>query len=613
MKGRLFAIGLLLLAFAACTSRTKIAEHGRGIEGPSPTLSAIDSLMWRQPDSAFAVLQQFAASPMADSLDVFNGHYCQLLISELLYKNDWGQSNRPALQQAVAYFDSLLLADARGASAQNATPIIAFLDARAHYINGVGYYEQDSAVQTCQEYLMALEIMEEGFGEEELVEEKAMFMALTHTHLAQLFSDKYLHEQAISFGKEALNYYQKYDATSWHVAWMLNGIGTHFDMMKCFDSAEYYYKAASVEVGNTNSLMYRDIAAHSAYLKYETGDKIDAVTELHRLLSMAESERELLARSLCIGEIFYHERQFDSARIYLDMVFHGSTLVDSRKQAAEWLVEICKTQDKEEEIIGYAEFLVPFANINENQGVPKSQLTTLCQDYERKRQENLHQQKARQNQRTANRTIGFLFGVMAVVALFYILSKKQQKQLKLRQKEIENKLETERYSYKINQETISGRLKKSNEALRLQKEETEQLLKALETQHRQIEWNHLDDFMNEDICKNILEALDGKIIKREAKSNAHPELRLNEAQLQDLSAAVEKHFCGFEKTLSNIYPRISRNAMNQCMLYLLNLEDVQIAALLSCDYSTVKKRSTKLKNAFRTEKEPRQFIREIVL
>ena len=64
-------------------------RHGTSLPYASlPELAAIDSLMWLQPDSALAVLQQFAASPKADSLDEYNGHYCQLLISELLYKND---------------------------------------------------------------------------------------------------------------------------------------------------------------------------------------------------------------------------------------------------------------------------------------------------------------------------------------------------------------------------------------------------------------------------------------------------------------------------------------------------------------------------------------------
>ena len=96
--------------------------------------------------------------------------------------------------------------DTRGASAQNASPTTVFLAARAHYINGVGYYENDSAVPACHEYLKALEIMEGRFEEKEMVGEKAKFLALTYTHLMGLFSDFYLHEQAIHFAKYSIPY-----------------------------------------------------------------------------------------------------------------------------------------------------------------------------------------------------------------------------------------------------------------------------------------------------------------------------------------------------------------------------------------------------------------------
>ena len=96
---------LVLVLLAACTPSKQAPEL---VEGPNPELSAIDSLMWRQPDSALAVLQQFAVSPQADSLDELNGHYCQLLISELLYKNYFDQSNREELLHAVDYFDSIV-------------------------------------------------------------------------------------------------------------------------------------------------------------------------------------------------------------------------------------------------------------------------------------------------------------------------------------------------------------------------------------------------------------------------------------------------------------------------------------------------------------------------
>ena len=166
----------------------------------SPELSVIDSLMWQRPDSALAMLLPCFDTCRADvSRSVsttHDRHYAHLLLAELLYKNDSAQTNRAELQQAVAYYDSLLrVADTRGVSlhrpvrrdASNAsdadTQTIAFLDARAHYINGVGYYERDSIVEACREYLKALEIMEEHFDEKELVGKKARFMVMMYTHL----------------------------------------------------------------------------------------------------------------------------------------------------------------------------------------------------------------------------------------------------------------------------------------------------------------------------------------------------------------------------------------------------------------------------------------------
>ena len=90
---------VLLAVIMACNPSEEKAVEPMG--KPIPELAAIDSLMWRQPDSAFAMLQEFVVSPEAKDLDEFNGQYCQLLISELLYKNDYEQTNRKDLLQAV--------------------------------------------------------------------------------------------------------------------------------------------------------------------------------------------------------------------------------------------------------------------------------------------------------------------------------------------------------------------------------------------------------------------------------------------------------------------------------------------------------------------------------
>ena len=210
-------------------------------------LAEIDSLMWHRADSAFVLLQEFVVSPEVKELDTFDGHYCQLLISELLYKNDYKQTNRPDLLQAVAYFDSLVrqAGGARRAGGSKTTSRrnnnLAFLDARAHYINGVGYYENDSVVEACKEYMKALEIMEDHFEEKELKGQMVKFMALAYTRLTDLYSDMYLHEQAIYFAQLSLASNKKIEVPRWHIARMLCEIGVQYHLLEQLDSAEYYY------------------------------------------------------------------------------------------------------------------------------------------------------------------------------------------------------------------------------------------------------------------------------------------------------------------------------------------------------------------------------------
>ena len=143
-----FYIGIfLLLVCSSCRDDVHIVSPT-----PDPVLVEIDSLMWRQPDSALSLLipcfdtgiggdAKFCVSTATE----YDRHYANLLLAELLYKNDYGQTNREELREAVDYFDSY------------------FLSARALYINGVGYYERDSVAEACEEYLKAVEIMENRF------------------------------------------------------------------------------------------------------------------------------------------------------------------------------------------------------------------------------------------------------------------------------------------------------------------------------------------------------------------------------------------------------------------------------------------------------------------
>ena len=593
MKRRINVIGLLMLVALASCHRSELAT--RCVTSQSLALSSLDTLMQTRPDSALTVLvegyERFDTS-------IVDHHYYHLLLSEALYKNYCPQTDREALLESMAFYDSLCEGKA---ARRNAS--IPYLAARCHYMNGVGYYEMDSVVLACTEYLKALELMEEHYPEKELVGEKAKFMALANTRLLDVFTDQYLHEQAIYFGKRSLNYYVLYGASPWHIASVQNWIGTHYQTIEQLDSAYYYFRRAMEVLPDTNNLIYRDNASERALLSYRMNHTAQpSLDRLHGLLAQAESEKEYLARCLAVGNLFYSEYQYDSAWVYLNKVFNNTINIAFKKQAAEWLVEICKDRDVPYD--EYADLLVPFANQEENNSGIRSQLTGLYNEYIKKIADNAHQKDTRR------RTIRLLclFGIiLALLFGFSMLIRKSR--MKRHQQEIKE----EQRSHKTKQRALGGKMRETNKVLRSQIKENERLLQLVNEQQTKQEWDSLDMFLDEAICQEILSLAQDIHIKREAKIDDYPELRLDERQLSQLEVAVERHFNGFGKLLSKAYPKIKPIEMQQCMLCLFNLQDVQIAALLHCDYSTIRKRSKKLQKAFGLEQTLKVFIRGQVL
>ena len=585
----------MFLTLAAC-HRPVETRHGTYL---TSELVSIDSLMQSRPDSALTLLQ---AAPKEDP-------YYQLLLSEALYKNDSAQLNRPELLEAMAYYDSL------------DSP---FLSARCHYMNGVGYYESDSVVEACEEYLKALEIMEEHYKEKDLVGYKAKFMALTYNRLGSLFSEQFMMQLSTYCLEQSLKFCLIEPTSPQGLSKTLYQIGKQYDKMDELDKARNYYLLAIKKAPNCNTLFYRDVLSSTALCDYQMGRGSNhSLIVLRQILAQAVDEDEKLTRRFIIGAIYYDEGLYDSALYYLEPVFVKEETTLRNIQVAEYLRVIYDNLGFGERSDECSRYLV--AN-KCSEGVSKalvSRLEAVYQDY-------LMQKQDRQAAKLRGKEIQHIFILAAPIILITVLviiiftryrGKKMmetqqldaERVLREKQRQLEKQIIEERQAHEAKQKAMGGRLRESNEALRIQRSNNKQLLRELEAQQNQIKWSNLDTFMNEAICHEILDSLRDKNIKREAKSDDYSELRLDDAQLSQLMAAVERHFHGFSKVLTDRYPKISDDEIHQCMLCLLNLKDVQIAALLHCDYSTIKKRSSKLRKVFSTEKSLQAFIREFVL
>ena len=497
-KPRIIAViacWVMLVVLCACGGRGSVGDVSGNV---STALCEIDSMMWRQPDSAFLRLLEFADSPEADSLSEFDGHYFQLLISELLYKNYYGQSNREELLKAVGYFDSIVAADQMDTQELDArcTSLLernVFLDARAHYINGAGYYDRGEVVNACVEYLNALEVMEEQFEEKALVGERAVFMFLTYNRLLELFSAQFMMDPAIICGENALAYCRKVPSLSKEIPITYCHIGKQYDKKGEIDIARCYYEMVIEEMPDTNTPIYRDAVSMKALCDYQLG--LGAEQSLNRMkqnLASAKDERERVARFLVLGTVYLEEGVYDSALRYFEFAFENETDATSKIVAAESIRVIYDSLGNREKA---NEFMRYVTDHKESEGESKalvSKLEDLFKTYTIQKQEK----EAEAKRETAiKKILGVIIPIVAVLALLIIVLARlrSKKLLKKKQEEADRILgETEQEHEKELRlwqakavKTLEETKKKYEEELTQLKAETEQRLEETEKKHQQ--------------------------------------------------------------------------------------------------------------------------------
>ena len=578
-------------------------------EGPAhEALEGIDSLMWQQADSALKVMMEFAGSPEADSLNEFEGHYCQVLIAELLFKNDYGQSNREEVLKAVGYFDSIVGmdgADARGkADARCASlQMDAFLAARAHYMNGVGYYERDSVVAACGEYLKALEMVETHFPGIETRHGTSLqpnhlprFMALTYGRLGDLFSKQYMQEPAIVCYKNSL-VFSKIEATSANgIANLMSHLGNQYSILQQMDSAGYYFNEAFKYFADTNNLAYRDLISGLALYNYHSGKSVEsAVSDLKRMATQTKDEDERLTRFFTIGSIYFEIRQFDSAMVYLTRVFENKDNVVMKRGAARSLRDIFQVKGDTLKATQYARYQVENPALEAESNRQVSQLNDMFQQHlqwEQERAEAERQQAARLRR---NRMIVVVCVLVVVAALLaWLLIRRRIKQ---QRNEASQQMEAEREAHRLEKASMSGRLKKSNQELRELKDQMRQQAGsgAPKQEAQSVTFNE------EPICRLIMERVNEGQFKAQMDCKLYQDYALGKEQVTALREAADRHFNQFTVRLAKAYPDLTRGDLDYCCLYLLGLSDADVAALMQKAYPTVSHRARKMKAIFKNE------------
>ena len=529
-----------------------LSEGERTSPRPSPpgegvafrTLEGIDSLMWKEADSALKVMLEFAGSEAADSLGVFEGHYCQVLIAELLFKNDYGQSNRKDLLKAVRYFDSIVgmdgadtrgKADVRGVS-------LPFLDARAHYINGVGYYERDSLIEACGEYLNALRMMEGHFEEKVLVGHKARFMTLNYNRLGELFSAQFMQEPAIYCYKEALAYDRIAQVSPDKMANILYHLGKQYDKLNETDSAACCYEKALELLTERNTLLYRDLISVRALFEYSSrNDTVNSLDSLKRMTAQAANETERLNRYMIIGSIYQDMGRYDSAKAYFEPVLEFEKEYGVVSVSARALREIAMSEGDTLKANQYATMLIEKNTTAAEKQAQVSKLNDMFQNY---LQENQEAASLRERRKVVRMTLAMVMALVVLAAVVVILMRRSH-----RKRMAANEAETQR---------------RLNEALQRHGETERELQTKMEqaAQHTK------------------------EVLQQRAKAVYHSE---EKDKLQRIVSEFETTYPQATEKLQTVCPELNETERNLAILTFLRFRAKEEAELLGLSENTVRK------------------------
>lgn len=487
-----------------------------------------------------------------------------------------------AVRQAVSYFDSL-----------GTRPL---QQAHAHSLLGRAAYSKGLLAESAKENLMGLRILEEK-GNVNLDYNHAF--GLSYNRMALLLYSCGDFDCSIECLKKGAEYFMNENSCR-IVHDNLITIGTEFFLKKVYDSAAYYYtKAADMEdnMHSSNDILSIDRRAANAFVAFHDGNKEEAYNTIYGLLSEASDEIDTIFFDYVLGNFYLDDSQYDSALYYLEPSFKHF-LVSELEQYTK-MITLC---NKVGDTVKAEKYARRFASIRDeelNKLESKNETQNIYENYKAE-QERIKLQHSVWHDIYL---ILLILGSVLLIAfhVLYIVHRKQR---------------NEEFRHIQYAKTLLGRIRKSEDDIRIKDEQIQDLQKKLEENVAQDQEpkpvpfeERMQKLLEKPVCKEVLRKIENVSLKTTV---SYTEFQLTKNQQVRLVKAVDEVFNRFSIEMLHLYPRLTRSDILYCCLFLLDLNEKQIAALVGTTYQNVWSRSSKMGKIFNSNLEIRYILQDIL-
>lgn len=572
---------VFVLAFAACTHPDGNAfVESRSVASqttmPSPEWVAIDSLMWQRPDSALTRLLSFCDDNRLDTCGPLDKHCFHLLLADALFKNGYEQTNAKEIVEAARYCDSC--------NCVGPAEWSTFMAARAHYLCGIGYQENDSALLACKEYFKVLDLLDGGVACPVSTERSANLLGLAYSRLGEVFYYYGLPKSAVEAYRSALEcFHASHNATNeiHSLRWMANSY--RLDAQN--DSSLLYFEEAKRRSADLGDQALMDvILAEAAPVYYDLGWVDEAFVSIRESLCNAQNDNQYYARCFTLGSFYLKEGAYDSAVCYLEQSAR-SDMYDTHTASDEMLAKAYGALGDSTRALHYqlqyAADLRPFVD-----KFPVSiELANLYETYRKDKDTQRHEEYAKyRNRRLACFVAGTAVFILLLVTVFGKSVSSIRKKFRKRFGVLEERISK-----------AQGELKEKE--------------KALSVMARKVE---IANFADEPVCRRILKTVHEVQFLPKVEHPIYKEHALSQNELLALRNAVDRHYGHFTTRIRERYPELTDMDIDYCCLYLLGLKNADCAALMQKAYPTVCERSRKLKAILGSTEPLADTLRKIV-